>query len=249
MKRGGLYYIAVISHKRPENVARMQEMTGGCTFFVNKGEHQSYIDAGAKNVVECGDNICQARNEAVRKAGKLYCIQISDDLKRIKKVSIVKGKKVQKDYPIHGVCMDLCDQLINQDANFAGVAVTSNALNYDGTDVSLDKLIVNDFICLAPKTYFNESLYLKEDYGLTIEELIHGRPVVRLNYILWEFPHRQNKGGANTYRNSKSEKAATERLKKVYGKYLKDNPRRPGQVLLNYKVIRSTIVKDGYAFS
>jgi hypothetical protein len=234
------YYVAVISHMRPENVSKIMEIIYPLdpVFFVNKGEGKEYQKAGAKKVIECGTDIVEARNRAVKEAGKKFCIQVSDDLKSIKKVYLDGKKKIVEKIEFYKVCEALVMQLENQNSNYGGVAVTTNLLNYDGINISLDKLIVNDLICLRPKTFFDPLLPLKEDYGLCIKELSCGRPVVRLNNILCDFPHRQNKGGANTYRNTETEKQATLRLKHRWGMFVKDNPRRPGQVLLNYPLIR-----------
>lgn len=241
-------WVAVISHKRPENVFKIRDVIN-CepTYYINKGEKADYHKAGADmhQIVECGTNICEARNQAIMDAHKrkLPCIQVSDDLRGMKIIKMVRdGKEKMTDNVMFSTVVNkLCAELFFKGFHYGGVAVSSNQLNYTGEDTSYHLLLVNDLICIMPTkqpTLFDPTLALKEDYDLTIRELIYTGGVVRLNNILCNFPHRENKGGANTYRNSKTEMEATKRLKSKWDKIVKDNPRRPGQVLLNYKFIK-----------
>jgi hypothetical protein len=79
---------------------------------------------------------------------------------------------------------------------------------------------------------------LKEDYDMSIKELIYTGGVLRADKFLCNFPHRENAGGANTYRDESTEGQATKKLLAKWGRFLKMNPKRPGQVLLNYPLIR-----------
>lgn len=266
MKRkinGRYVWVAVISHKRPESMMKMYNMIGNFTVYVNKGEKKVYEGVKYENgfnddqvsVVECGEDICTARNKAIEhalncnnqgfKSGhSLPCVQISDDLRSIKTVKMSRGKRVQVPTSFETVVSSMLDEMEERVLYYGGVAVTNNALNYSGEDVSTDKLIVNDFICVRPITtgsqYFDVRMALKEDYDMCVRHLIHHGGVLRLNNILCTFPHRENKGGANTYRNSATEGKATERLFAKWGPHIKHHATREGQVSLNYKVIEQT---------
>lgn len=212
-----------------------------CHWYVNTGEYEAYDVAGAHVSTECGTNICEARNAAIRHADELGipCIQISDDLRNIKKIWFDLANKKTTFINVEQVCEILIWALQQSRFFYGGVAVSANPLNYNGEDVSFDKLIVNDFICLMPGAgLFDENLALKEDYDMSIRQLLGCGGIVRLNNILCDFPHRQNNGGANTYRNESTEAEATEKLIKKWPDFIRMNPRRPGQVLLNYKGIR-----------
>lgn len=233
-------HIAVISHKRPFNVQKIKEIIGECTFFVNTGEKQTYLDAGAKYVIECGENICQARNTAIREARKynLPSIQVSDDLRSLKKVQLKEGKHIVEEVKFEFVCETMLNELKTKNYVYGGVAVTTNRLNYTGEDFSYDKLIVCDLICVMPSKYeFDENMALKEDYDLTITQLIEVGGVVRCNQFLCDFPHRDNKGGANTYRDNETEQVATEKLYEKWGFCIKKHATREGQISLNYQEI------------
>lgn len=238
------FHLAIISTGRPHNVEFMQRMCEPyeCHWYVNNGEYDAYNDAGAYATHESGINICQARNAALDAAAEVGwpCIQISDDLRNVKSIIIDSemGKKTFFE-KVQNICDLLIRRLSEAKLLYGGVAVTSNPLNYAGVDISTDKLIVNDFICMMPCDYrFDETLALKEDYDMSIRHLIEVGGVLRMNNILCEFPHRQNDGGANSYRNDSTEGAATKKLLAKWPNFVRMNPRRPGQVLLNYKAIR-----------
>lgn len=239
--------LAIISTRRPGNVKFIQDLCKGhsCHWFVNNNEGDAYKAAGADWVLECGTNICSARNTALEYASrfKLPCVQISDDLRSIKQIFIdVSGKRETKFVTVEYACNLLVEQMQKHDAYFGGVAVTNNPLNYSGEDVSTDKLIVNDLICLMPGcAAFDEQLALKEDYDMCVRQLLDKNRIVRLNNILCDFPHRQNEGGANAYRNEITEAAATSALMAKWPKYIVPHKTRPGQVSLNYKAINDKL--------
>jgi hypothetical protein len=243
-------HVAVISYKRPENVLKIQKILGPCTFYVNFGESEVYLNAGAMAVIECGTNICQARNRAIKDAHSvnLPSIQVSDDLKSLKQVSIYdpisseENKIVRKveDVTFEHVCRTMLNELERTRYTYGGVAVTTNRLNYTGEDFSYDKLIVCDLVCIMPGNEgFDEDMALKEDYDMTIRELINTGGVVRCNQFLCDFPHRDNKGGANTYRNTESEQTATDKLYTKWGRLIKKHTTREGQIALNYPFIKA----------
>lgn len=235
------FYLSIISTKRPQNVRFMQDLCKPftCAWFVNNGERQQYMDAGADVVYESGTNICSARNMAIMLADGKPCIQISDDLRSIKKIQTDSGGKratVFVDIP-YSVNF-LLDEMEKYGAYFGGMAINNNPLNYTGVDVSTNKLIVNDFICAMPGPYkFDEDLALKEDYDMCVRQLLDGNSIVRCNNILCDFPHRQNEGGANTYRNTETEDAATKKLMAKWPKYIIPHKTRPGQVSLDYRAL------------
>lgn len=239
------YHLAITSHKRPQNVQFMQKICEGniCNWYVINGEKQDYLNAGAHNVYETLPGISIARNTALRHAfeQQLPSIQLSDDLRNIKKIRIENGKRIKEFISFNEVCQILISELIKKQFYYGGVAVTSNPLNYTGIDISYEKLIVCDLNCFMPGCpFFDEELLQKEDYDMTIRNILQFGGVVRLDNILCDFPHRQNDGGANTYRNFESEKLAMEALIKKWPNYLKHHNTRENQVSL----IVNNIFKD-----
>lgn len=239
------FHLAIISTGRPGNVEFMQKLCEPleCHWYVNNGERSVYEFAGAQHVHDMATNICEARNNALNAAAFMNapCIQLSDDLRSIKTISLgADGKRKTTYDTVKNVCNEMIFRLQETGLIYGGIAVSSNPLNYNGEDESTDKLIVNDFICMMPSKYrFDENLALKEDYDMSIRQLIEVGGVLRMNNVLCDFPHRQNKGGANDYRNDITEGEATKKLLAKWPNFVKMNSRRPGQVLLNYPAIRS----------
>lgn len=240
-------WISVISHKRPENMEKLFSLIGSFTVYVNKGQAASYEEATKKNKLikvreTNADEICSARNLAMADARKkgLICIQVSDDLKKIERIKMVDSKRVVSPLTFKEVVKEMITLMRRYRANYAGVAITSNRLNYVGKDIDLDKLIVNDLIGCIPcgSMEFDVKSSLKEDYDKCVQQLVYGISVLRLNNIICTFPHRENKGGANTYRNEKTELAPTQYLKRKWGSFIVDHKTRKGQIALNYRLIR-----------
>lgn len=242
-------WVAVISHRRPGNIVKIQQVLGTIvTFYVNKGCADEYWDAGALAVVECGHDICAAHNQATIDAynhgvPSWHC---SDDLKKLTRVRHnPAGERVLTPVTFEALAAEMLREMAACSALYAGVAVNSNPLNYTGVDYNYDKLIVNDLFCLWPQAggledvLFDSAVVLKEDYDMCIRQLIAGRPILRANNILCDFPHRQNTGGANLYRNLETEAAATQALSNKWGGLIKQHPTRAGQIALNYKAIAS----------
>jgi hypothetical protein len=220
-------YAAVISHLRPGNVEPMTRLIGPATWYVGNGEATAYAEAGAAMVVESG-GLCPSRNAALRDAwaSGLPCLQLSDDLKRI--------RKAPEDTPMsfdEAVAL-MRDRTAEHGFPLAGVAPTANAYFYS-KPVTTDGFVVGDMILVQScGVFFDESLRLKEDYDYTLQHFRDFGGAVRCNEILATFAHRTNPGGACAVRTSKLERASIDRLKAKWGERIKDNPRRPDEILL-----------------
>lgn len=239
-------FVSVISHKRPQNIQKIVSLIGGCTFFVNNGEKESYIAEGAKSVIESGDNICAARNRAIIEANKLGvpCIQVSDDLRYLRKIYFPEGEDKRQVCPIdfEEVVLAMVKELKRKKFYYGGVAVTSNRMNYrKGVDFDYDKLIVNDLICIMPDCpwVFDEYVALKEDYDFTLTNILLNGGVVRCNQFFGQFPHRENDGGANLYRNTSSESEANKKIIEKWGDFIKLHHSRENQISFNYSAIKA----------
>lgn len=244
-------FISVISHNRPQNIDKITSLVGDCTFFVNKGEKESYIRGGAKRVIECGDDICDARNKAIKIAFslKLPCIQVSDDLRYLRKIYFPEGQEKRKVIPatFNEVVKTMLGELKRTGLKYGGIAVTSNRMNYvKDVNFSYDKLIVNDLICIMPDCnfIFDKEMALKEDYDFTLVNILLNKGVVRCNQFFGQFPHRENEGGANEYRSFEAEKKANERLIRKWGDFIKKHPSRENQISLNYSTIKKVLIKN-----
>lgn len=238
-------FVAVISHNRPENMAKLKLVLGQkFTVYVNRGQGKVYKEVcnkiGCKVRETKFNDICTARNLAIEDATKekAFCIQVSDDLRKIEQVSISKGKRIVKPISFQDVSHNMVDLMKKYRVNYSGVAITTSRLNFTGKILDIDKLIVNDLIGIAPGSFrFDVKAALKEDYEACIRELVVGPGVLRMNSILCHFPHRENKGGANDYRTTVTETLANNYVKSKWAAFVVDHKTRPGQISLNYKGI------------
>ena len=81
---------------------------------------------------------------------------------------------------------------------------------------------------------FDKSMRLKEDYDYTLQHLAANGRVARLDWILPEYQHYTNEGGAVAYRSPDEEQKAIAHLKEKWGPVIADNPKRPNEILLKW---------------
>lgn len=244
----GRFHMAVISTKRPERVAPMLQMLGPVcsTWYVSEGEEQSYVSAGLPKdrVRGCRKNISAARNAAIQDAriDDACSIQFSDDLRNIKTPILISGKYQRALITVHDAISTLLETNLRTKRVYGGVALTRNIQNYQGESVSLNKFVACDLIYVGRScSLFDESVALKEDYDMTLSAILTLGGVFRCENILCDFPHRDNAGGANTYRTTEAEKLVTQKMFKKWGDFIAPHPRRRGQIILNYSKIKRVL--------
>lgn len=232
------FRICIISHLRPQNVTKMQALLfpSTCHWYVGKGEKDSYTLAGAHTVSDSG-GLCESRNAALFDAdfyGK-FCVQLSDDLKKMMWQPANGGLLVEWDF---GSILRRFSVGFHDDRglHLQGIAPTSNPY-FVHKKFTTDGFIIGD--CIAVRQHsgirFDETLKLKEDYDFTIQHLEKYGRVLRHNDILCEFAHYTNAGGAVAVRTMEVEQASIKRLKEKWPLFIKDNPKRPNEILLRWK--------------
>ncbi len=236
-------YVSVISHNRPNNVKKLEALVGEVTWFVGRGEGHIYKLAGAKNVIESG-GLCESRNAALRLgwSSSLPTCELSDDLKKIEKASIVDGGlKAKTDFSFAEACNLMIARMDSNGGRMSGVAPTANLFYWHGREISELHFVVGDFIIVKEcGIFFDETLRLKEDYDYTLAHIKQFGKVSRCDDILATFIHRTNPGGAVQYRTSALEQATIARLKEKWGDLVRDNPKRKDEVLINFRGLKSS---------
>lgn len=215
----------------------MQALVGPATWYVRPEDESDYNRAGASHVVTSG-GLCVSRNVALDAAFKqgAACIELSDDLTRIERVFGIRGvnKTVTASFDWAVATMvAACDTV---GAFLAGVAPTTNKLFYkEHSRLTFANFIVGDFIYVKPCALrFDEAMRLKEDYDYTLQHLnTYGR-VARCNNVFAYFSHRKNAGGAVAYRTADLEQQTIAHLKGKWGHHIRDNPKRPNEVILKW---------------
>lgn len=225
-------FLAVISARRPGNVSKMQEQLQGfgATWFVPHEDEESYEQVGAETYA--ADGLVGARNAALDEAEAcgMPCVQVSDDLKKIMRL----GENTQEPFEItfEQAVGQLLRSLDMTDLKLAGCSPTDNAYFARETE-STNLFIVGDlFVALPCDIRFDARLKLKEDYDYTCQHYVEFGGAKRLNWLMPSFQHRTNKGGAVAYRTADEEQKAISLLKSKWPEWVKDNPKRPDEVLL-----------------
>jgi len=230
---GEKVYIGVISHKRPKNVPKMEELCGPFTWYVGAGEAEAYIDAGAERVVESG-GLCRSRNAILDDAFALDlpAIELSDDLR---KLEIATAAKEKHDATLDDAVRLMFAAMDSTGSRLVGVAPTSNAFFFNpNKPVHTVAFVVGDLIAVRPTPLrFDEELRLKEDYDYTLQHVVKYGVIARCNSVLATFAHKTNKGGACDYRTTELEQQTIQQLRVKWPGLIKDNPRRKDEILLN----------------
>lgn len=217
----------------------MTSIVGPATWFVDAKCAEEYRAAleplGGAAVV--ADALCEARNAALNAAFSLNapCLQISDDLKKVERASwdAERGKYVAAPIAFSEAVATMLDATNQVGAKLAGVAPTANPFYYRGRAINGRAFVVGDLILTKPTPLrFDESLRLKEDYDYTLQHIEAHGVVARCDDVLATFVHRSNPGGAVAYRTDALEAESIAALKKKWGRLLRDNPRRPNEILL-----------------
>lgn len=237
-------YLTIISHKRPGNVVKMQELVGRATWYVGDDEGADYADAGAGAVVESGA-LCASRNVGIRmaRARGLPCVQLSDDLMRVQRAvwSVEKEKIVAQDMPFAEAVALMLDGLQQTGAKLAGVAPTANPFYANvARPVHPSAFVVGDMITVATDTelLFDQALTLKEDYDYTLQHIMTHGCVARRDDVLATFLHRKNAGGAVAVRTAELEQENIAYLKQKWPQFIRDNSKRPNEILLQLPRVR-----------
>lgn len=225
------HQVYVISSGRASNLPFTQKQKNEYSFCVKNGEKDIYKKNGCKKVYETG-SLIESRNWALENAFKnnKICVQISDDLKRVR----LNEKLFQKKEVY-------LDEAINDIANLFSKTKGIYLLGVPPTDNSLfsNKLISENTFCIgdcffvkpsAPR--FDNNLTLKEDYDFTLQHIKNYGKCIRFQKYLWTFQHYKNKGGAVDYRTEEKELKNIQYLILKWGAKIKLNPKRKNEILI-----------------
>lgn len=232
----------VISAGRPGNIVQMRKVVGDTidlTWLVPEREFGEYARyAGPLDEIVVGGNLMDSRNKAldIAQANKTYCLQLSDDLKALRYTDS-KENKERRPLELYDAVGLIREGMRSVGAHLGGVAPTDNAYFFNHP-YSTNLFIVGDMVLIDPESTirFDTGLTLKEDYDFTLQHLTTYGVVSRCNHVLASFQHRTNRGGAVAYRTESREQENIAYLKHKWPGKIVDNPRRPNEVLLKWKV-------------
>jgi hypothetical protein len=220
-------WLSIISTKRAHNVERMQEQVGPATWYVTFRDFHDYRKAGTARTVAIHPGVARARNEALKDAfyEDLTCVQLSDDLRSC---WFVDSKGDAQKIPATEAIENLLDHLDVSQFFLAGFPPTANKF-FASSKETYDTFIVGDFIAVKPNhLQFDEKLKLKEDYGYSAAHIQIFGGTLRLNWVLADFEHRNNAGGAVDLRTREIERESMKRLMDTYPGWFRLNKKRSG---------------------
>ena len=224
------FAVYVISAGRPEAVERMAPHLEGLPvrWVVPGLELQAYQRRGAVITIEDPGSLVGARNVALDHAFEngVACVQVSDDLKRIKALPKIA------EYPLARALDNMATALDETGLALCGCSPTDN-LYFAKEGVSTRKFVVGDLIMVRPtELRFDPALRLKEDYDFTLQHWATYGGAARCDYIAPIFAHYTNSGGAVEHRTEDLEQETIAYLKAKWPGMIRDNPRRPNEILL-----------------
>lgn len=228
------FNIYCISAGRPGNVPNMNEQIPGLLWIVPEAEAGEYRAFGAKVLDQHQTGLSHGRNIALDHAQqrKLWCVMTDDDLRGV--------RWWDGDHKIAYRPTDAAISLISgarkHGCHLAGGAVTDNTFFFK-SDVSLNLYIRDGFTATSPDSplRYDENLKLKMDYDMVLQHLDKYGRALRINRLMFLFQQRTNRGGCQQYRSPEEEAKAVAYLKEKWPGKLRDNPRRPNEVLLAWK--------------
>lgn len=227
-----------ISTRRPHAVDDMHNHVQPkdlCWMVRDQKDYRDYKAAGAVHI-EVSGGLCESRNAGIDHAHEQnrWCVQLSDDLK---KVELAISKKKTVEIELSAVVEQIVVAMVATGARLGGVAPTANPFYFNpNRPLQQRHFIVGDLIVVAPTDLrFDENLKLKEDYDYTLQHISTYGKVARLSIVLAHFRHRNNSGGAVDFRTEDREQEAIAYLKEKWGSAIRDNPRRPNEILLYVK--------------
>jgi hypothetical protein len=233
--------IAIISHKRQLSVHQTKHLLQGAwpvIWVVGRGEGKAYRAQGAANVVE-GGGLCQSRNLAIEIAKNKQCryvVEISDDLKSIRHLR-------EGALTVEQASAALIKAMHATGLKFAGAyPVVNHGWAEKCKPFSFHNFVVGDFIVVDTTSpiRFDERLGVKEDYDFTMAHIkLHGGSV-RANHLLVKAAHRKNEGGACSSNREVKERHAISLLKHKWGAAIRDNPRRPLEVVIHIPKVQKS---------
>ena len=217
------------SYKRP-NVKSFDFFGNLLNVFVAEKEYNDYIEQNKqfkKNIIKVDNkyqgNVARIRNYILDYCNKKnvdVCVIVDDDLKYIgyyQNGIITKLKQEQIKSFIEKYTF-LCEGF---GFKLWGVNLNKDKQLYKAyTPFSTTSVILGPFCCFLKgnETRYDESLPLKEDYDIALQNLNKYRGILRVNKYHYDCEQSTNKGGCATYRNIEKEKEQLYLLQKKWGK-------------------------------
>lgn len=221
--------INIPSYRRPK-VETLDYLPFAKVWVDNKEFDEYKKHNPSAEIIACPDgvqgNLCRVRNYILDQEfehGVDAVLIVDDDLHGVylwqgtKKVPYIE-RRIEADEFVDFVekYSVLCSDL---GFKFWGCNCNQEPLSYKQTiPFSFSSYIGGPFQCfLKNPLRYDESLPLKEDYDMTLQQCRKYRGCLRLNFAFYRCKQSEQKGGCATYRNYAREKQQFEALRKKWG--------------------------------
>lgn len=203
-----------------------------CRVYVDGKEYEDYLSANpGADIVRCADgvqgNLCRVRNYILRQefeSGADAVIIVDDDMEGLYlwrrnenfSMSKVKIETVNLISFLEKYSL-MCEEL---GFKFWGANCNQDAMAYmPYTPFGFSKYIGGPFQAFLKgnECFYDESLPLKEDYDMTLQQCNKYRGCLRLNFLTYNVKQSEQAGGCATYRTMIREKQQFEALQKKWG--------------------------------
>ena len=237
------------SYKRPK--VKTLDYLSKIRIYVAPEEYEDYKkeNPGA-DIVKCADgvqgSVCRVRNyildEEFKKGAEAVCI-VDDDMSGI---YYMKGDKELK--TISQTL--LTEQEVYQIAEKYSQVCKDLGFYYWGMNCNRDSLSYRQYSPFSFKRFiggpfqgfindggirFDESLPLKEDYDMTLQQLNKYRGVLRCNFLSYDVLQAKQEGGCAMYRNSEREAEQFKLLQKKWGTKIVQMDKHSGRTGIKHR--------------
>lgn len=253
--------IFVITSRRSKNVVKILEKCGTeqiifvvrdmedmCDYYEEIKKYHNKINCEAIPALNdttwpkvlIGGGLCESRNACLAYCAEneiRFCVQISDDLKKLITNNLDGKNKEHKEITVDKLAHKMMYELASTVYALIGLPPTDNPY-FATKEIQTGCFIVGDFMVvdtLKGILFFDENLKLKEDYDYTLQHIKEFGNVLRYQSALATFEHYTNHGGAVDFRNSQNEQTAIKYLHNKWGDAIRLNPKRENEILLNIK--------------
>lgn len=190
-------------------------------YVLKEDEEDDYRDVDAQKWIvpnEAQGNLSRIRNYILDHADTDHVILLDDDIKYFGKFDDQKPTKMTGDQFLDMV-QEGCQLAEDLDVRFWGVNCIADKGSYrEYTPFAMKAYIGGPFQAhYKNPCRYDEVIYLKEDYDMTLQVLNQFRRNLRLNRYHYVCEQATMAGGCATYRNMEREKEHNQMLQKKWG--------------------------------
>jgi hypothetical protein len=225
--------VNIPSYHRCDDVLTLKYLPFGRVYVSGDEEDDYRKNYPEAKIIACSNgiqgNVSRVRNYILEKefeAGNDVVVLVDDDLYRLERYVKMEGsdfgyikEKVETDeFLLFVEKYSIMAEEIG--AKFWGVNINSDPMAYrHACPFSTISPVLGPFQCFLKgnRCMYDESLPLKEDYDMTLQQLNLERVILRIDAYHYICRQSTNKGGCATYRNREREKQQMEALRQKWG--------------------------------